>query len=121
MTSWISAVSSGFKIRSAVRPLFTMTSRAGTRPPSRRITSRWQMTPRSAPARLTRTWFCWYGGKKSTIRFTVSVAFTVCSVERTRWPVSDAAIAALTVSMSRISPMKMTSGSSRIAARIAVT
>ena len=39
----------------------------------------------------------------------------------TKWPVSAAASAAFTVSWSRISPMRMTSGSWRMAARIAVT
>ena len=55
------------------------------------------------------------------MRFTVSVVSTVWRVESTRWPVSAAARAADTVSVSRISPMRMTSGSSRIAARIATT
>ncbi len=78
------------------------------------------MMPRSDPASVTRIWCCWYGGKKSTMRLTVSVASMVCSVERTRCPVSAAASAAATVSMSRISPMRITSGSSRMAARSAV-
>ena len=37
----------------------------------------------------------------------------VCSVERTRWPVSADSIAILAVSPSRISPTMMTSGSAR--------
>ena len=73
-----------------------------------------------APAKATRICCCWKGGKKSTMRFTVSVASMVCSVERTRWPVSAAASAACTVSESRISPTRITSGSCRIAARMAV-
>ena len=79
------------------------------------------MTPRSTLARVTRIWCCWYGGKKSTMRLTVSTASLVCSVESTRCPVSPAARAAATVSGSRISPIRMTSGSWRTAARIAST
>ena len=44
---------------------------------------------------------------------------TVCSVPNTRWPVSAAVIARRIVSRSRISPTRMTSGSSRSAARSA--
>ncbi len=40
-------------------------------------------------------------------------ASLVCSVENTRWPVSDAWIAISAVSRSRISPTRMTSGSWR--------
>ena len=54
------------------------------------------------------------------MRATVSWASTVCSVDMTRCPVSAAVIAALTVSRSRISPTMITSGSWRIAPRIAV-
>ena len=53
-------------------------------------------------------------------RVMVSCASVVCSVDMTKWPVSEAASAALTVSWSRISPTRMTSGSWRIAARSAV-
>ena len=73
--------------------------------------------PRSAWASATRTCFCSCSGKKSTMRLIVSGASIVCSVESTRWPVSAADRAARTVSMSRISPTRMTSGSWRIAAR----
>ena len=77
------------------------------------------MMPRSVPASASRTCCCWYGGKKSITRFTVSVASCVCSVDITRWPVSAAARAARTVSVSRISPIRITSGSWRSAARSA--
>ena len=53
------------------------------------------------------------------IRLTVSVAFSVWRVEKTRWPVSAACSATDIVSGSRISPTRMTSGSSRSAARSA--
>ena len=55
----------------------------------------------------------------SSRRVTVSGALLVCSVERTRWPVSDASIAICAVSLSRISPSMMTSGSARMNARSA--
>ena len=47
----------------------------------------------------------------------VSGAELVCSVESTRWPVSDASTPIEAVSLSRISPMRMTSGSARKKAR----
>ena len=47
------------------------------------------------------------------IRLIVSAASAVCSVESTRWPVSAADSAVATVSSSRISPMRITSGSWR--------
>src|SRR4051794_27120629 len=77
------------------------------------------MMPRSDPASASRTCFCSCGGKKSMMRAIVSCAFVVCSVDMTKWPVSDADRAAFTVSTSRISPTRITSGSWRIAARSA--
>ena len=53
------------------------------------------------------------------MRLIVSAASIVCSVDSTRWPVSAADSAARTVSTSRISPTRITSGSWRIAARSA--
>ena len=50
-------------------------------------------------------------------RLMVSVASRVWSVENTRWPVSAACRAVSIVSMSRISPTRMTSGSWRSALR----
>jgi hypothetical protein len=47
----------------------------------------------------------------------VLCASGVCSVENSRWPVSAAFIAVSTVSASRSSPMRITSGSCRSAAR----
>ena len=67
----------------------------------------------SVAASMRRICFCWYGGKKSMMRLIVSVASIVCSVESTRLPISAAVSAACTVSWSRISPMRMTSGSWR--------
>ena len=71
------------------------------------------MTPFNVPAIIARACCCWWGGKKSTMRLTVSGASTVWRVEKTRWPVSAADRAVLTVSSSRISPTRITSGSWR--------
>ena len=49
----------------------------------------------------------------STRRVMAPAASLVCTVENTRWPVSDAVIAISAVSRSRISPTMMTSGSWR--------
>ncbi len=51
------------------------------------------------------------------MRSTVLAASIVCSVESTRWPVSAASMAISIVSTSRISPMRMTFGACRSAAR----
>ena len=99
----------------------TMTSRTATRPPSpARRTRCWPTMPRRAAASDSRTWRCWKGGNRSVQRLTVSAASVVWRVDRTRWPVSAAARAFLRVSASRISPTRMTSGSWRMAARMAM-
>ena len=53
------------------------------------------------------------------MRSTVEGAVVVCSVPKTRCPVSAVSIAMAIVSRSRISPTSTTSGSSRSAARSA--
>jgi hypothetical protein len=55
----------------------------------------------------------------SSRRDDVSGALLVCSVESTRWPVSEASMPMRAVSSSRISPTMMTSGSARRNERIA--
>ena len=50
-------------------------------------------------------------------RVTAPTAVFVCSVDNTRWPVSDACTAICAVSRSRISPTMTTSGSWRRMAR----
>ncbi len=77
------------------------------------------MIPLSVPASIARAWFCSCSGKKSMIRLTVSGASSVWTVESTRWPVSAADSAVRTVSSSRISPIRITSGSWRRTRRIA--
>ena len=56
-------------------------------------------------------------GSASMMRSMVLVALVVCSVPSTRCPVSAAVIAMEMVSASRNSPTRITSGSSRMAAR----
>ena len=56
---------------------------------------------------------CWWAGNMSRMRVTVPRASRVCSVENTRWPVSAAVSVHWAESRSRISPTKITSGSSR--------
>ncbi len=55
----------------------------------------------------------------SSRRVIVSGAELVCSVEKTRWPVSEASMPVAAVSWSRISPTMITSGSARRNARMA--
>ena len=57
---------------------------------------------------------------RSRRRGSAAAAVSVCSVVKTRWPVSAAWIAILAVSASRISPTMITSGSWRTKARSAV-
>ena len=72
--------------------------------------------PCSAIESCIRTWCCWCGGNTSMIRSTVCAVDWVCRVANTRWPVSAAVSAVEIVSRSRISPTRITSGSSRRAA-----
>src|SRR5918912_322716 len=66
-----------------------MISTAGTRPrPRAARTSRIEITALRIPASWRRTLFCWCDGKEETTRVMVSVASSVCRVERTRCPVS---------------------------------
>ena len=53
-------------------------------------------------------------------RLMAPMALLVCRVESTRWPVSEDCMAISAVSLSRISPIKMTSGSCRRMARRAL-
>ena len=58
----------------------------------------WVMTPRSTAASWPRIWFCAPAGQTSIMRSMVWAAPIVCSVLRTRWPVSAAVTAAEIVS-----------------------
>ena len=57
-----------------------------------------EITARNTAPSCSRTCFCWCGGKTEMMRWIVSVASTVCSVESTMWPVSAAFIAVSIVS-----------------------
>src|SRR5882724_4112984 len=90
------------------------TSHAGTRPlPSLVGTRRSDTTASSDVASKLRTASCSYGGKNEITRLIVCVASVVWSVEKTRCPVSAAFSAVSSVSMSRISPIRITSGACR--------
>src|SRR3954465_2547760 len=81
----------GSRIMSCTRPVMTMISQVAARPfPSGVGRRRWETMPFSVPAIIARACCCWCGGKKSMMRLTVSGALTVCSVDRTRWPLSAA-------------------------------
>ena len=60
---------------------------------------------------------CWFCGKAFTNRSIVLAAPVVCSVPKTKCPVSAAVMAASIVSKSRISPTRIMSGSWRSARR----
>src|SRR5712691_10251508 len=61
---------------------------------------------------------CWsLRGKTPMIRSMVLEASMVCRVDKTRWPVSAASRAISIVSLSRISPTRITFGACRRAAR----
>src|SRR5215203_135890 len=93
---------------------------AGTRPrPSALGTSCWTTMQWRARASWCRICDCWAGGKTSTMRWTACCASLVWRVESTRCPVSAAVRAVATVSKSRISPTRITSGSCRSEARSA--
>ncbi len=79
--------------------------------------SAWQMTAIRLLESWTRTCSCCCGGNASTMRLMVVSAELVCSVAKTRWPVSAALMAVSIVSRSRISPTRITSGFCRRARR----
>ena len=99
-----------------------MSSRIAIRPGwSCRGMSRWESTQKSESASRIRACVWIWGSKNWTILLIVWTLPEVWSVENTRCPVSARFRAASTVSASRISPTITIFGSSRIAARIAVT
>src|SRR5204862_390617 len=73
----------------------TSTSAATARPlPPTLGTNCWVTTPCSADANCTRICCCWWAGNTSITRSTDCGASCVCSVAKTRWPVSAAVSAA---------------------------
>src|SRR5213595_861265 len=102
------------RMLSCTAAVLISTSDAGTRPwPSFFGTSRSDTTAASAVDRRWRISSCWCGGKNEITRLIVCVASVVCSVENTRCPVSAAFSAVSSVSISRISPIRITSGACR--------
>src|SRR6266480_441818 len=102
------------RMLSCTAAVLISTSDAGTRPwPSFFGTSRSDTTAASAVDRRWRISSCWCGGKNEITRLIVCVQSVVWSVENTRCPVSAALSAVSSVSMSRISPIRMTSGAWR--------
>src|SRR5437667_532618 len=102
------------RMLSCTAAVLISTSDPGTRPwPSFFGTSRSDTTAASAVERRWRISSCWCGGKNEITRLIVCVQSVVWSVENTRCPVSAALRAVSSVSMSRISPMRMTSGACR--------
>jgi len=112
---------SGFSMYSATAAWFISISQAGIRPlPSNLGSRRSDIIATSTFDSTKRIWSCWWGGKNEIMRVMVSVAFMVCRVLITKWPVSAALMAVSMVSQSRISPMRMMSGSWRKQARRAL-
>ena len=102
----------------AIARFMIMTSQTARRPrPSGRLTSTCVITAIRLCARKLLVCSRSSAGSASIMRSMVLTALVVCSVPSTRWPVSAAVIAIEIVSASRSSPTRITSGSSRIAAR----
>ncbi len=113
----ISSMRSGSLMHSRTVGVPSMISRPRTRPPPTLGRRRWLTMPTMLSERPWRIWSRSWGAKKSMMRLTLRMASWVCRVLKTRWPVWAALRAASTVSLSRISPMRMTSGSWRMLAR----
>ena len=80
---------------------------------------RWAITNLSDSESAARTCPCSSAGKEDRMRSTAFAAEVELRVPRTMWPVSAAVRASETLSLSRSSPITITSGSSRSAARSA--
>ena len=86
----------------------TMISCAATRPwPSLVLSSVCEITATIDSDSIARTMSFSAAGNTSMMRSTVFAAELVCSVAKTRWPVSAAVSARRIVSRSRISPTRM--------------
>src|SRR5213594_2476110 len=117
MAEYICAILfSRMRLRIAGVPI--MISCAATRPPpSLVLHSVWAMTARIDSEIIARIISFSAAGNTSTMRSMVFAAELVCSVPNTRCPVSAPVSASRIVSRSRISPTRITSGSSRSALR----
>ena len=102
----------------AIALVIISNSQMARRPcPSGVFTSTWVTTASRLCARKLLVCSRSSTGNASITRSIVLTALVVCSVPSTKCPVSAAVIAMEMVSASRNSPTRMTSGSSRIAAR----
>src|SRR5688572_5292028 len=109
------------RIRLRIAGVPTMISCAATRPaPSLVLSRACEITAGSDSDSIARIISFSSAGNTSMMRSMVFAAELVCNVPNTRWPVSAAVIARRMVSRSRISPTRMTSGSSRSALRSAL-
>ena len=106
---------SRMRFRTAGVPI--RTSHAATRPPPFFLSRVCATTASSDSESMVRICPCWPAGNTSMMRSMVFGALEVWSVPNTRWPVSAAVSASEIVSRSRISPIRITSGSSRSALR----
>ena len=108
------------RMSAAMDGVLTMISNTATRPGlSMRGISNCEITACNTVESWMRTISCWLVGKAFVIRSIVLAAPVVCSVPKTKWPVSAAVMAASIVSKSRISPTRIMSGSWRSARRSA--
>ncbi|MOA44689.1 hypothetical protein D3C78_1670050 [compost metagenome] len=98
----------------------SMISCAATRPPPIFLINVCETTASNDSDSIERTIDFSSPGNTSTTRSMVFAADVVCSVPNTKCPVSAAVSARRMVSRSRISPTRITSGSSRSAERNAV-
>ena len=96
------------RIRFRIAGVPIMISCAATRPwPSLVLSSVCEITDTSDSDSIARTISFSAAGNTSMIRSIVLAAELVCSVAKTRWPVSAAVSARRIVSRSRISPTRM--------------
>ena len=110
---------SRIKLRIAGVPIII--SCAATRPPAWRLSSDCEITACSDSDNIARIMSFSAAGNTSTTRSMVLAADEVCNVPNTKCPVSAAVNAKRMVSRSRISPTRITSGSSRRAERSAAS
>ena len=103
------------RIKSRTNGVLISTSVAGKRRPSLSTTKRRETTALRFKAKFINTFLCAVSGKKFKIRSSVWSALFECKVARHKWPVSAKAMAASMVVVSKISPIRITSGASRIA------
>src|SRR5690606_4010631 len=101
-----------------MRVVFTMISSTAVLPPPILGTRRWQMMALRFWERRLASCSWVPASKKLSIRSRDDTALLAWMVDRHRWPVLAKRMAYSMVTKSRISPMRMTLGASRMAARM---